>query len=384
MKQLDSTLLSGQHNWSNIFDLSEEEDEDNIEEHEDTPIVQSNQTPKEPLATLLRAFLNVLRFLLQQRGPNTDIQPEDVKRALYRGTEATEDQLKEVARIINFLRPFVPRRDDKNELSQINVFNGAAVVALANKVVLLFQPQQNPWMMFPNVEKDHSLHLGAAGLYIMSKTHILRYDGTPITDIKTATWHSKDVFWNFFDVHEIQILLQEQKLQPMWRLCYIDKYRIRVLGYKIPIGRSTQKSRSLYLEIQEEEEIIALIQNKLYHLNRQLKGQEAPLPCSNNLSGEGLVQELLYEQLQGQRNVGITDINRFEALQEDTDQIADIDTDVERCPKPIELKTGSKIQIHKYRREVRHTTCSRDAAAASNIALSGISRALSDDNQPLP
>ncbi|KAL1935280.1 hypothetical protein VTP01DRAFT_4420 [Rhizomucor pusillus] len=87
---------------SNIFDLSEEEDEDNIEEQEDTPIA-SNQTPKEPSATLLRAFLNVIRFLLQQRGPNTDIQPEDVKRALYRGTEATEDQLKEVARIINFL-----------------------------------------------------------------------------------------------------------------------------------------------------------------------------------------------------------------------------------------------------------------------------------------
>ncbi|KAL1935281.1 hypothetical protein VTP01DRAFT_4421 [Rhizomucor pusillus] len=34
------------------------------------------------------------------------------------------------------------------------------------------------------------------------------------------------------------------------------------------------------------------------------------------------------------------DINRFEALQEDTDQIADIDTDVERCPQPVELKTG--------------------------------------------
>ncbi|KAL1930289.1 hypothetical protein VTP01DRAFT_1443 [Rhizomucor pusillus] len=80
----------------------------------------------------------------------------------------------------------------------------------------------------------------------------------------------------------------------------------------------------------------------------KLKGHDAPLPCSNNLSGEGLVQELLYEHLQGQRNAGITgidpgrattatistrrirslfeDINRFEALQEDTDQIADIDT----------------------------------------------------------
>ncbi|KAL1932676.1 hypothetical protein VTP01DRAFT_8354 [Rhizomucor pusillus] len=173
---------------SNIFDLSEEEEEDNIEEQEDTPIA-SNQTPKEPSASLLRAFLNVIRFLLQQRGPNTDIQPEDVKRALYRGTEATEDQLKE----------------------------------------------------------------------------------------------------------------------------------------------NTERPRR-------------------------------PSTLSNNLSGEGLVQELLYEHLQGQRNVGITgidpgrvttatistrrirslfeDINRFEALQEDTDQIADIDTDVERCPKPVELKTG--------------------------------------------
>lgn len=72
MKQLDSALLSGQHDWviqslveklksaisqpreqtrsnvrtedayeSNIFDLSEEEDEDNIEEQEDTPIAVS-------------------------------------------------------------------------------------------------------------------------------------------------------------------------------------------------------------------------------------------------------------------------------------------------------------------------------------------------------
>ncbi|KAL1934702.1 hypothetical protein VTP01DRAFT_6884 [Rhizomucor pusillus] len=349
----------------------------------------------------------------------------------------------------------------------------------------------------------------------MSKTHILRYDGTPITDIETATWHPKDIFWNFFDVDKIQISLQEQKLQTMWRLCYIDKYRIRVLGYKIvranrkrkngrvklrseeeqsyssqfkttlysQLKEARGKADSLYLEIQEEEQTIALKQKKLYHLNRKLT--RCPSTCSNNLSGEGLVQELLYEHLQGQRNVGITgidpgrvttatistkrirslfeDINRFEALQEDTDQIADIDTDVERCPKPVELKTGlienatfrtvhralrdqgqetnvngsltkleqtlkapepdklytidkynttktcgycfKKIQIHKYRRDgifvrvkgavscpnprcpsriVRHTTCSRDAVAASNIALSSISRALSDDNQPLP
>ncbi|KAL1929695.1 hypothetical protein VTP01DRAFT_1833 [Rhizomucor pusillus] len=83
MKQLDSALLSGQHDWviqslveklksaisqpreqtrsnvrtkdayeSHIFDLSEEEDEDNIEEQEDTPIA-SNQTPKEPSAGTL-------------------------------------------------------------------------------------------------------------------------------------------------------------------------------------------------------------------------------------------------------------------------------------------------------------------------------------------
>ncbi|KAL1931388.1 hypothetical protein VTP01DRAFT_9530, partial [Rhizomucor pusillus] len=212
----------------------------------------------------------------------------------------------------------------------------------------------------------------------MSKTHILRYDGTPITDIKTATWHPKDVFWNFFDVDKIQILLQEQKRQPMWRLCYIDKYRIRVIGYKIvranrkrkrkrekdaaqtksiltdeecdrieqemeelssvlkkkatvaslrrkltiaekeradagnksrtaekqhgwnrtlysQLKEARGKADSLYLEIQEEEETIALKQNKLNHLNRKLKGQDAPLPCSNNLSAEGLVQELLYE-----------------------------------------------------------------------------------------
>ncbi|KAL1934701.1 hypothetical protein VTP01DRAFT_6883 [Rhizomucor pusillus] len=49
---------------SNVFDLSEEEDEDNIEKQEITPIAQSNQTPKEPSASLLRAFLNVIRFLL--------------------------------------------------------------------------------------------------------------------------------------------------------------------------------------------------------------------------------------------------------------------------------------------------------------------------------
>ncbi|KAL1936792.1 hypothetical protein VTP01DRAFT_926 [Rhizomucor pusillus] len=257
----------------------------------------------------------------------------------------------------------------------------------------------------------------------MSKTHILRYDGTPITDIKTATWHPKDVFWNFFDVDKIQILLQEQKRQPMWRLCYTDKYRIRVIGYKIvranrkrkrkrekdaaqtksvltdeerdrieqemeelssvlkkkkatvaslrrkltiaekkrtaekqhgwnralcsQLKEARGKADSLYLEIQEEEETIALKRNKLYHLNRQLKGQNDPLPCSNILSGEG--SDNGTSELWGIDPGGVTtamisprsmrslleDINRFEALQEDTDQIADIDTDAER-PRTFE------------------------------------------------
>ncbi|KAL1936413.1 hypothetical protein VTP01DRAFT_547 [Rhizomucor pusillus] len=170
---------------SNNFDLSEDEEEDNIEEQEDTPIVQSNQTPKEPSATLLRAFLNVIRFLLQQRGSNTDIQPEDVKRARYRGTEATEDQLKEVARIINFLRPFVPRQDDKNANKFIQWRRGGHTCK-----------QSRPPFLATAESLDDVFERGKRSLIAPGRRriiqdhvedHILRYDGTPITDIKTAT-----------------------------------------------------------------------------------------------------------------------------------------------------------------------------------------------------
>ncbi|KAL1926596.1 hypothetical protein VTP01DRAFT_5717 [Rhizomucor pusillus] len=233
----------------------------------------------------------------------------------------------------------------------------------------------------------------------MSKTRILRYDGKTITDIKTATWHPKVVFWTST---RYKYCFKNKKVQPMWRLCYIDKNQIRVLSYKIVrVNRKGKRKRekdaaqtksiltdeerhrieqemeelssvlkkkkatvtrlrpekqydwnralysqlkeargkadSLYLEIQEEEETIALKQNKLYHLNRQLKGQNIPLPCSNNLSGEGPVQELLYEHLQGNATSELwsidlgsittatisprsirslsEDLNRFEALQ---------------------------------------------------------------------
>ncbi|KAL1936414.1 hypothetical protein VTP01DRAFT_548 [Rhizomucor pusillus] len=65
--------------------------------------------------------------------------------------------------------------------------------------------------------------------------------------------------------------------------------------------------------------------------------------CKDNETSESRVLILTVSPPQRYLQRGydlFEDINRFEALQEDTDQIVEIDTGVERCPKPVELKTG--------------------------------------------
>lgn len=178
-----------------IFDLADDEDEEESEEDEkddeDKDNDRKEDNGEEPPARTLRAFLNTIRFILQKPGT----AKRSAKKTYTKHCIKAPRQLKNsaplhiAAQVANFLQPFVPKRYEKNNLPDINIFNDVAIAKICNKIVSILQPQQNIWAMFPNVDEERSLRIGSAALYnMMWKFYdIFGADGKPITDQVTAT-----------------------------------------------------------------------------------------------------------------------------------------------------------------------------------------------------
>lgn len=216
---------------------AEEEFEEDVDEDKD-------EKRKESTAKTLRALVAILKRLLQSGSTDKVFTKEDVIKTAFKGTTLSDSEATVAAEIANFLNPFVPKGDALNDIS---VLNGVSIAKIANAIVSLIQPQQNIWKLSPSSSNSRGLPLGAVALYqILRKEYEIPCSSTQsgyITNVDQAREAKKELFRSFFDVVKMKQFLQSRGLDPYWRITYVDKWRIRILGKKTIYRTVERKSK---------------------------------------------------------------------------------------------------------------------------------------------
>jgi hypothetical protein len=168
----------------------------------------------------------------------------DIQNAAFRGTVLTEKEMAVSAKIANFLRPFVQQRMDDNKLPEPHILTRAPLAALANAIAtitgfpslvrkLSITPQQNP----------RALHLTASGIYdtFRGQWDIPVDDSNWITSSHQAGKSKPATFGAFFNMNQVESLVDSYGLQFAWRLTFVNKWTVRLLGRAKP-GKTFVKS----------------------------------------------------------------------------------------------------------------------------------------------
>ena len=224
-----------------IYTASEEDDVEDTEEEE---MVTDSEVIQETPAKTIRALVSIVRMLTESAKIQHVVTSDDIQKAAFRGTTFTDKEKAVSAKIVNFLRPFVPKRTIDNQLPDPHVLTRAPLAALANCIATIAGfPALVHKLSITSQKGVRALHLTAAGIYdTFHEQYDIPIDDTNwITNSYQAGKSKVATFSAIFNTKQIHKHLDSYGLQFAWRLVYVNKWTIRLLGRAKP-GKTILKS----------------------------------------------------------------------------------------------------------------------------------------------
>ena len=147
------------------------------------------------------------------------------------------------AKIVNFIRPFVQQRTDDNKFPEPHILTHAPLAALANVIATITGFPSLVRKLLITSKDIRALHLTAAGVYdAFHKQYDIPVDNTNwIINSNQAGKNKPATFKAFFNTNKIQSLMDSYGLQFDWKVIFINKWAIRLLGKAKP-GKAFIKS----------------------------------------------------------------------------------------------------------------------------------------------
>jgi hypothetical protein len=221
-----------------VEDTEEEEEEWEEEEEE------KEDQDQESSAKTIRALLSIVRMLIESGKIQRVVMCNDIQHAAFKGTTFTEKEKMVAAKITNFLRPFVQQRTDDNRLPEPHILMRAPLAALANTIATITGFSSLVRSLSITSQQDlRSLQLTAAGVYdtFCGQWDIPADDANWITNSYQAGKSKPATFGAFFDLNLIGSLMNAHGLEFAWRLVFVNKWTVRLLGKAKP-GKTFVKS----------------------------------------------------------------------------------------------------------------------------------------------
>ncbi|KAK3808801.1 MAG: hypothetical protein J3Q66DRAFT_374311 [Benniella sp.] len=219
----------------------------------------------------IHRLFTVAKILIHSPHIAYNVSNNNVRKALLKNMEATDKELSAVRDIVNWLRPFAPKRV-RTETGYRNhtghVILCAPMVLIAQAFFDLVGLQSFKRRMCPqvSVESTMSLQLSSVVLYELFGTSgegqfdIQGPTGTIITSAADAAnpCNKEAVIASIFDLHKMQAICNDHNLEFDTRLVFQDRLSLRLQGTLIPHGpkrdgypvvseyaRRTEKSQGL-------------------------------------------------------------------------------------------------------------------------------------------
>src|SRR4051812_34459223 len=214
-----------------VEDTEEEEEEWEEEEEE------KEDQDQESSAKTIRALLSIMRILIESGKIQRVVMCNDIQHAAFKGTTFTEKEKMVAAKITNFLRPFVQQRTDDNRLPEPHILTRAPLAALANTIATITGFSSLVRSLSITSQQDlRSLQLTAAGVYdtFRGQWNIPADDANWITNSYQAGKSKPATFGAFFNLNVIGSLMNAHGLEFAWRLVFVNKWTVRLLGKAKP------------------------------------------------------------------------------------------------------------------------------------------------------
>ncbi|KAI8351002.1 hypothetical protein B0O80DRAFT_120237 [Mortierella sp. GBAus27b] len=232
--------------WELYWDLEEDEQEENQMDGGDS------DGTKEPSRAHLKSLQGLLKVLLESPAlSDRKINGNYVKKSAFVGNKFTTKECDVVAKIVNTLRPFVPKRriNPKNTgpktLTPIaHVTLRAPIMIIANAVLRMTGYPHFTRRISPHVSPSstHTLHLDAIGMYEVlcpkaaGHFDVLDTDRNLLTTVANVRANKEAIFGAFFNTDKMQQLCRQHGLKFADRVSFVDRFTVRIMGEVIQQG----------------------------------------------------------------------------------------------------------------------------------------------------
>lgn len=188
----------------------------------------SKAAKKEPDRHTLRRLQALIKVLLESPSTKAQFDLDHVKQSVFKGCSFSEEELKVALKLINFLRPFVPRRwksaKDKDYRQHTpHVTLRAPLAIISNAVLRLLGRDNFTRRIAPHVAAGdlHGLQLGAAQVFdALCSSTAGHYDVVGIhgdisnfQDVTSPRENKGMVFQGFFNMGRVESICREHGFQ---------------------------------------------------------------------------------------------------------------------------------------------------------------------------
>ncbi|KAF9358967.1 hypothetical protein BGX26_000509 [Mortierella sp. AD094] len=272
---IDEQLKALAENKENInidedFDSYQDFDGDeDPESDEDEDDLQDDQGHREPSRSKLRSLQAVLKVLVESPCIEGEVDRAWVRKSAFRGSEFTTEECDIVAKLANWLRPYVPKRrpsdGQKTQASIPHVALRAPIVLIANTILRATGYHEFTRRLAPQIStsSSHGIALGAVGIYeclcsnLKRQFDVMDVDGNPLTSYRQITaqpLNKRAVFGAFFDLKKIDSVCRSHGLEFRNRIVYVDRYTIRLVGNVVPHGVNERKGQPVVSRLDQRKE----------------------------------------------------------------------------------------------------------------------------------
>ncbi|KAF9346914.1 hypothetical protein BGX34_003525, partial [Mortierella sp. NVP85] len=251
----DGALLPDEEDYEmavNEFDKHYEPQEPLEQDIED--VISNNNTPiqetkVETSGKQIHRLFTVAKILIHSPHITHNVSNNNVRRALLKNMDATDKELSAVRDVVNWLRPFAPKRvqtDNGYRNHTGHVVLCAPMVLIAQAFFDIVGLHKFKRRMCPQVSvgSTMSLQLSSVVLYELFGTNgegqfdIQGSNGTVITTAADAANSSNKeaVIASIFDLDKVQAICNDHNLEFGNRLVFQDRLSLRLQGTLIPHG----------------------------------------------------------------------------------------------------------------------------------------------------
>jgi len=192
---------------------------------------------KEPNQHTLRRLQALIKVLLESPSEKAQFDLNHIKQSVFKGCSFSEEELQVAHRIINFLRPFVPRRwkgahDKDYHQHTPHITLRAPLAIITNAVLRLLGRTKFTRRIVPSVAvgEAHGVHLGAAQLFdVLCSSSPGHYDVvgvygdiTNVYDVASPPENKNMVFKGFFNMDWIELKCRKHGFQFGQRYSYLS------------------------------------------------------------------------------------------------------------------------------------------------------------------